>query len=181
MSARLSKRRMKLSATLLTLACLWQPLIHAEPVVAMKITSPDFSEGEMIPARFTCDGANVSPRLDIAGVPAGARSLVLIVDDPDAPAGTWNHWLLWNIDPATKKIAGGSVPTGAIQGRSDFGQERYIGPSPPSGTHRYFFRLLALDAKLDLPAGAGRAALDTALRGHVLMKAELLGRYRRSP
>ena len=147
----------------------------------MKITSPDFPEGGMIPARFTCDGANVNPRLDIAGVPAGARSLVLIVDDPDAPAGTWNHWLLWNIDPATTMIAGGSVPAGAIQGRSDFGQEKYIGPSPPSGTHRYFFRLLALDAKLYLPAGTGRAALETALRGHALMKAELMGRYRRSP
>ena len=172
---------MKLPATLLALGCLWPLLVQAEPAASMKITSPDFSADGMIPARFTSDGANVNPRLDIAGVPAEARSLVLIVDDPDAPAGTWNHWLLWNINPATAMIAGGSVPSGAVQGRSDFGQEKYIGPSPPSGTHRYFFRLLALDAKLDLPAGAGRAALDKAVRGHVLMKAELMGRYRRSP
>ena len=172
---------MKAPAALLALACLLPLLVQAEPAAAMKITSPDFSEDGMIPARFTCDGANVNPRLDIAGVPARARSLVLIVDDPDAPVGTWNHWLLWNIDPATTKIAENSVPAGAVQGRSDFGQEKYIGPSPPSGTHRYFFRLLALDAKLDLPAGAGRAALETALRGHVLMRADLMGRYRRSP
>jgi len=172
---------MNILKTLLALACLWPLLAQAEPAAAMKIASPDFPEGGMIPARFTCDGTNVNPRLDITGVPAGARSLVLIVDDPDAPAGTWNHWLLWNIDPGTTKIAAGAVPSGAVQGRSDFGQEKYIGPSPPSGTHRYFFRLLALDAKLDLPAGADRAALETALRGHILMRAELMGRYRRSP
>ena len=120
---------MSILKTLLALVCLLPLLVQAEPAPAMKIASP---------ARFTCDGANVNPRLDIAGVPAGARSLVLIVDDPDAPAGTWNHWLLWNIDPATTVIAGDSVPTGAIQGRSDFGQKKYIGASPPSGTHRYF-------------------------------------------
>ena len=135
----------------------------------------------MIPARFTCDGANVNPELEITGVPAGAKSLVLIVDDPDAPAGTWNHWLLWNIDPTTSKIAENSVPAGAVSGKSDFGRTNYIGPSPPSGTHRYYFRLLALDASPALPAGSERAALESAIRGHVLMKAELMGRYRRSP
>jgi Raf kinase inhibitor-like YbhB/YbcL family protein len=126
---------MSILKTLLALVCLLPLLIQAELAAAMKIASQVFAQGEMIPARFTCDGANANPRLDIAGVPAGARSLALVVDDPDAPAGTWNHWLLWNINQATTVIAGDSVPTGAIQGRSDFGQKKYIGPSPPSGTH----------------------------------------------
>lgn len=146
----------------------------------MKITSPAFANGEMIPKLFTADGANVNPELDIADVPDQAKSLVLIVDDPDAPAGTWNHWLLWNIDPRTARIDEDSTPAGAVAGRNDFGQTKYLGPSPPSGTHKYLFRLLALDAVLDLRAGSDRAALDRALAGHVLATAELAGRYSRA-
>lgn len=146
----------------------------------MRITSPDFSHGEMIPKMFTADGANVNPELDITGVPDAAKSLVLIVDDPDAPAGTWNHWLLWNIDPETTRIAGDSVPAGAVAGRNDFGRSEYLGPSPPSGIHRYHFRLLALDTTLDLRAGSDRAALERAVRGHVLATAEFAGRYTRT-
>ncbi len=151
----------------------------AQDSANMKISSPSFRDGEMIPARFTADSLNVNPELHITGVPAGTRCLVLIVDDPDAPAGTWNHWLLWNIDPATDKIAENSVPSGAIAGRNDFGKTGYLGPSPPSGTHRYFFRLFALDTAPELPAGASRAELDKALRGRVLAEATLMGRYRR--
>jgi hypothetical protein len=172
---------MKTLALSLAVACLWPAFIQAEPTPPMKITSPSFSEDGMIPARFTCNGPNVNPELDISGVPAGAKSLVLIVDDPDAPAGTWNHWLVWNIAPTTAQIAENSIPPGALQGLSDFGSEKYLGPSPPSGTHRYFFRLLALDTKLNLPAGAERPALDKAVHGHVLMTSELMGRYKRSP
>ena len=146
---------------------------------AMKITSPAFADGAMIPAKFTADGANVNPALGISGIPDNAKSLVLIMDDPDAPRGTWNHWLLWNIDPSTTMIAEDSVPRGATSGRNDFGDTRYRGPSPPSGTHRYFFRLLALDSTLDLPTGADRAALDRAVKNHVVAEAVLAGRYSR--
>ena len=148
----------------------------AEP---MQISSPAFADGATIPAKFTADGADINPALVISGVPAGAKSLVLIMDDPDAPGGTWNHWLLWNLGPATTTIAEDSTPAGAVAGRNDFGETLYRGPSPPSGTHRYFFRLLALDTKLDLPAGADRAALDRAVKDHVLARAVLMGLYSR--
>lgn len=132
----------------------------------------------MIPARFAADGANVNPPLAIAGVPAKAKSLVLIVDDPDAPGGTWNHWLLWNIATDTASIEEDSVPAGAIAGKNGFGRTVYLGPAPPSGTHRYFFRLLALDTHLDLKPGSDRAQLDLAMKGHIIATAELMGRYK---
>jgi Raf kinase inhibitor-like YbhB/YbcL family protein len=150
-----------------------------EPATTMKITTHAFSERRPIPERFTADGRNINPPLVISGVPAGTKSLVLIVDDPDAPMGTWNHWLVWNIGPGTSGIPEDSVPRGAVVGRNDAGTAAYAGPSPPRGTHRYYFRLYALDTKLDLPAGSGRPALDAAMRSHILAKAELLGRYGR--
>jgi hypothetical protein len=162
-------------------ACLCAPGIFAEEKPAMKISSPDFTEGAAIPARFTCDGADINPALAIEGVPAQAKSLVLIVDDPDAPMGTWNHWLVWNIAPSTGKIAADSVPAGAVQGRSDFGTAKYGGPCPPSGTHRYYFRLYALDTTLSLESKADRKALDKAISGHVIASAGLMGRYSRAP
>jgi hypothetical protein len=143
----------------------------------MRLSSPDFAQGASIPARFTCEGQNGSPTLAIAGVPAGAQSLVLIVDDPDAPSGTFTHWLIWNIPPGTKSLVGGALPGGAVQGTNDFGSLGYSGPCPPSGTHRYFFRLSALDASLHLAAGASREDVEGAMRGHVLGSAELMGRY----
>ena len=146
----------------------------------MKISSPDFNEGGSIPSRFTCDGANVNPALNISEVPAGAKSLLLIVDDPDAPAGTWTHWLMWNLTPDLQEIAAGSVPAEAVQGLNDFHRNNYGGPCPPSGTHRYFFRCFALDAVLELPASSNRKALDQAMRGHVVAEAGLMGRYARS-
>lgn len=155
-------------------------LLHAASGTDMSLTSPDFTEGAAIPSRFTTDGADIHPALDISGIPPGTKSLVLIVDDPDAPAGTWNHWLLWNIDPATTGIPAGTVPPGAIQGRSDFGTAKYTGPSPPSGTHRYYFRLFALASTLSLPPGSTRPALDQALQGRILATATFMGRYSRS-
>src|SRR5215467_6043491 len=126
----------------------------------MKITSSAFNEGGNIPSKFTCDGSDTSPPLQIAGVPSGAKSLVLIVDDPDAPGGLFTHWLAWNIDPGTGRLAEKGLPRGAIQGVNDFGRQGYSGPCPPSGTHRYFFRLFVLDQTLDLKAGARRSALE---------------------
>lgn len=146
----------------------------------MKISTRTFSGTRPIPARFTADGKNVNPPLSISGVPSSARSLALIVDDPDAPSGTWTHWLLWNISPKTASIGEDSVPDGAVAGANDFGQTKYLGPSPPSGTHRYYFRLFALDHALNLPAGSSRIAVQDALRDHVLAKCEMVGRYARA-
>jgi len=144
----------------------------------MKITSSAFQQGGNIPSKFSCDGANTSPPLEIGDVPSGAKSLVLIVDDPDAPSGLFTHWAVWNISPQTSTIAEGSTPKG-VQGTNDFGKSGYGGPCPPSGTHRYYFKIFALDRELDLPFGAKRGQLDTAIKGHVIAQGELMGRYSR--
>lgn len=155
--------------------------IHAEEktMSELAITSPAFSHNGMIPKRYTCDGADVSPPLAIGNVPEGTKSLALIVDDPDAPAGTWVHWVVWNIEPGTREIPEHSVPPGALQGTNDFGKQKYGGPCPPSGTHRYFFKLYALNAPLALAGGARKAKVEEAMGGHLLGKAELIGLYRR--
>jgi len=143
----------------------------------MKLSSPAFQNNALIPARYTCDGENVNPPLAISEVPAGAQGLALIVDDPDASRGDWVHWLLWNIDPTVTAIAENSTP--AVQGTTDFGKAAWGGPCPPSGTHRYFFKLYALDLRLELPATAKKAELLSAMRGHILEEAELVGAYKR--
>lgn len=143
----------------------------------LRISSPAFADGQSIPARHAYRAENFSPPLEIAGVPPGAKSLALIVDDPDAPVGTWVHWLLANLPPETAAMAEGKVPEGAIVGKNDFGAAAWGGPAPPSGTHRYFFRLVALDAKLDLKPGFTRAQLEGAMKGHVLRSAQTMGTY----
>jgi len=142
----------------------------------MKITSSAFHEGANIPSKFTCDGSDTSPPLQIAGVPSGAKSLVLIVDDPDAPSGLFTHWLVWNIPPQSGSIAEGSAPQG-VQGANDFGKSGYRGPCPPPGTHRYSFKIFALDRELELRSGAKRSQVDAAMKGHVIAQGELVGRY----
>ncbi len=144
----------------------------------MKITSSAFQQGGSIPSKFSCDGANTSPPLQISDVPSEAKGLVLIVDDPDAPSGLFTHWAVWNISPQTSTIGEGSTPKG-VQGTNDFGRSGYGGPCPPSGTHRYYFKIFALDRELDLPAGARRGQLDAAMKGHVIAQDELMGRYSR--
>ena len=144
---------------------------------SISITSSSFQAGGDIPAKFTCDGTNVSPALQIGGVPNEAKSLVLIVDDPDAPRGLFTHWIIWNIDPKTTRVAENSAPAAGVQGTNDFGKRNYGGPCPPWGTHRYFFKIFALDTKLELKPNARRAELDAAMRGHVLAQGELMGRY----
>ena len=148
-----------------------------EAMVELKIESPAFGENEKIPAKFTCDADNINPQLDISGVSQEAASLVLVVDDPDAPVGTWVHWTIWNIDPGTTSISENSVPAGAVEGVTDFGVPGYGGPCPPSGTHRYFFKLFALDTTLDLDPSATAADLEAAIQGHVLDSVELVGLY----
>jgi len=146
----------------------------------MKISSPAFGEQQKIPAKYTCDGANINPALTIEGVPDRAQSLVLIVDDPDAPGGIWTHWTVWNISPKTEAIDENSVPEGAVEGQTSFGRPGWGGPCPPSGTHRYFFKLFALDAKLDLAASAGIAELEAATKGHIIESTQSVGLYSRS-
>lgn len=151
--------------------------MEEEAAAELMIGSPAFNANEMIPVKFTCDADNVNPQLDISGVSQEAVSLALIVDDPDAPGGTWVHWTIWNIDPGTTSISENSVPEGAVEGVTDFGVPGYGGPCPPSGTHRYFFKLFALDTMLDLDSTASAADIEAAIQGHVLGSAELVGLY----
>jgi len=144
----------------------------------MKITSSAFQDGGNIPSKFTCDGGDINPPLQIAEVPSGAKSLALVVDDPDAPSGLFTHWMVWNISPQTNTIAEGSTPKG-VHGINDFGKSGYGGPCPPSGTHRYYFKIFALDRELDLPPGTKRNQLVAAMKGHVVAQGELMGRYSR--
>ena len=152
--------------------------------MAIQLTSTAFIEGAMIPQRYTCDGENISPPLVWAGVPSGTRSLALICDDPDAPVGTWDHWVLYNI-PADTAGLQESIPektildTGAVHGSNSWGRIGYGGPCPPGGTHRYFFKLFALDTLLDLKSGATTSQLLEAMEGHVLTQGQLMGKYRR--
>ncbi len=145
----------------------------------LSIASPAFAPNGTIPSKHTCDGRNVSPPLTIGNVPKEAKSLALIVDDPDAPRGTWVHWVVWNIPPGAGEFRENSVPPGAIQGTNDFRNRNYGGPCPPSGTHRYFFKLYALDGVPSLPPSASKADLERAMQGHILAQAELVGLYRR--
>jgi Raf kinase inhibitor-like YbhB/YbcL family protein len=159
-------------------------LAQKDPKVstAFKLTSTAFKEGETIPGSYTCDGVNVSPSLEWSGVPATAKTLALICDDPDAPAGTWVHWVLYNLPaanmglienvPATEQLKGGGV-----QGTNDFRKVGYGGPCPPSGTHRYFFKLYALDSELPLKPGATKGDLVKAMEGHIVGQTQLMGRY----
>lgn len=147
----------------------------------MKLTSPVFEYNDPIPSKYTCDGDNVNPPLFIKNVPPNTKSLVLIVDDPDAPVKIWAHWILFNIAPKTKEIVENSVPVGAVQGETSFGKPGYGGPCPPGGTHRYFFKLYALDTKLSVSSKATKEAVETLMKGHILAQTELLGVYSREP
>ena len=144
----------------------------------IKITSSAFQEGGNIPSKFTCDGSDTSPPLQVTGIPSETKALVLIADDPDAPSGLFTHWLVWNIPSQTNSIAEGSAPKG-VHGANDFGKSGYRGPCPPPGTHRYSFKIFALDRELDLQSGAKRSQVDAAMKGHVIAQGELIGRYSR--
>lgn len=150
----------------------------------MHLSSPAFEHNALMPSRFTCDGFDVSPPLLIGDAPADTVSFVLLVDDPDAPDPAapkmvWDHWVLWNIDPATSEIAEGSIPSGAVQGTNSWGRTDYGGPCPPIGIHRYFFKLIALDTTLSLAPSATKADVEASIEGHVLARTELIGTYGR--
>jgi len=150
----------------------------------IKITSSAFQDGGLIPAKYTCDGADVSPPLQWDNVPQTAKSIALICDDPDAPMGTFVHWVLFNLPAEIRQLsekvaADKTLPSGARQGTSGFGRVGYGGPCPPSGTHRYFFKIYALDTTLDLPAGARKSDLLKVMEGHILGQGQLVGKYKR--
>lgn len=150
----------------------------------MKLSSSAFREGEMIPQVYTCDGRDASPPLAWSDVPAGAKSLVLICDDPDAPVGTWVHWVLFDLPPDLNGLPEGVTASelakqGSRQGMNSWKRASYGGPCPPSGTHRYFFKLYALDARLALGDSATAKDVQAAIKGHILAEAQLMGRYRR--
>ena len=153
--------------------------------MTMVLTSSAFPDGGMIPSTFTCDGRNVSPPLAWGPPPAGTKSFALISDDPDAPVGTWVHWVVYNLPPSVRHLPEALPPDTersdrTRQGLTDFGRIGYGGPCPPSGTHRYFFKLYALDTVLSLEPAASKAKLEEAMRGHILGQAHLIGTYRRA-
>lgn len=137
-----------------------------------------FESNNLIPSKYTCDGENVNPPLVIEGIPEESRSLILIIDDPDAPMETWNHWVVWNIPPTARKIKENTVP--GTEGISTYRRHSYGGPCPPSGTHRYFFKVYALGTQLDLSEDSTKKDVENAMRSHVLAVGELIGLYRRS-
>ena len=159
-----------------------QPTVTLElltPTQNMKITSPVFNANEKIPDQYTCNGPNTNPPLNFGDIPPAAETLVLIVHDPDAPAGDWIHWLVWNISAKTDGIAEDTVPENAVQGTNDFDKANYDGPCPPSGTHRYVFELYALNSKLELPSTVKLKELEAAMQGKVIAKTDLVGVYSR--
>lgn len=145
----------------------------------LTLSSSAFTHEGNIPSRYTCDGEDINPPLAISNIPEGTQSLALIVDDPDAPVGDWVHWLMWNISPKTEKIGENSVPENAVEGMTDFGRVGWGGPCPPSGVHRYQFKLYALDTILNLPQSTKKRDLEKAMQGHILDEAKLIGLYKR--
>ena len=142
----------------------------------MKLTSPEFNNNGFIPQKFTCEGEDINPPLVMESIPAEAKRLALIIDDPDAPVGTFIHWVVYDI-PVISRIEENSIP--GKQGTNDFRRRNYGGPCPPSGTHRYFFKVYALDERLELAEGINKAGLEKAMEGHLLAKTELIGLYRK--
>lgn len=143
----------------------------------MKIESPEFQNNQTLPGRYTCEGLGVNPPLEFSDVPASSKSLVLVVEDPDAPSGTYIHWLVWNILPQTLGIGENSAPNGATEGLTSAGTKGYVSPCPPTGTHHYIFKLYALDDVLNLPPDTTFGQLERAMSGHVVASAQLTGLY----
>jgi len=142
----------------------------------LNVLSAAFNHGGQIPKKYTCEGEDVNPPLEISNLPTGTKTVALIVEDPDAPHGTFDHWIAWNIPP-NKTIAENSLP--GMNGTNGFGKTGYGGPCPPSGSHRYFFKVYALDTKLDLPAASDKKALQQAMKGHILAKGEMMAHYKK--
>ncbi|OQP59892.1 phosphatidylethanolamine-binding protein [Niastella vici] len=148
----------------------------AVKTAVLNVHSAAFSQGGQIPEKYSCEGDDINPPLEISNLPAETKTVAIIVEDPDAPHGTFDHWLVWNIPP-NEHIAENSRP--GINGTNSFGKTGYGGPCPPSGSHRYFFKVFAIDTKLDLLAGSHKKELQQAMKGHILAKGELMGHYKK--
>lgn len=164
--------------------CFWRMRFANAPEITinsnnMQITSPAFAEGENIPPKYSCDGDKINPPFNFSGIPENAKSLVFIMDDPDVPVGIFTHWIIWNIGPNVTEIAENSVPKNATQGVTSANTNSYVGPCPPVGTHRYFFKLYALNKELQLDQSAKVGELMKAMEGHTVARAELMGTYGR--
>jgi len=161
-----------------------RPAVQKETQMEIKLTSASFRQGESIPRQYTCDGVNISPPLEWSGVPKAGKTIAIIADDPDAPSGTWVHWVLYNLPAEIIGMVENQPPSenlkaGGFQGVNDFKKVGYGGPCPPSGTHRYVFKIYALDAELPLKAGATKADLEKAMEGHIVAQGQLVGTYSR--
>src|SRR5271169_5131444 len=176
--AMLSARRLTVILLFLSLF-FYSSFMEAQNMSTLKISSPAFKHNGHIPPKYTCDGIDINPPLTIENTPPGTKSFALIVDDPDAPAGTWVHWVIWNMGSDVQTIEENTVPTGASEGVNDFRKQNYGGPCPPSGTHRYFFKLYALDRSLTLNKNTTKADLERAMKGHIIAQSEVIGLYAR--
>ncbi len=156
-----------------------------ENMEKISVLAEGFNEGDIIPDEFTCNGKDISPSISLKGIPEGTKSIALIMDDPDAPGGTFVHWIIYDIPSRTQNLPKGMPPDktladGSMQGMTDFGQPGYGGPCPPPGKpHRYFFKVYALDMKINLPAGASKNQVESAMKGHILADGVLMGKYQR--
>lgn len=167
-----------LIAVLITGGCIFTPKSKTPiTIIAMKLESLVFTHDQFLPTKYTCDGTSINPSFKISEVPNNAKSLVLIVDDPDAPSGDFVHWLLWNIDPKTTTIEEDSVPTGATQGTNSENEAKYTAPCPPTGVHHYNFKIYALDTKLNLPSSTDKTGLLSAMQGHIVNGTTMIGLY----
>jgi Raf kinase inhibitor-like YbhB/YbcL family protein len=179
-----ARRSIAASVALAGLPAALNVVASEEVSMAFTLTSAVFTEGSAIPSQYTCDGQDASPPLAWTDPPAGTKAFALISDDPDAPMGTWVHWVAYNLPSSLRQLKEGlsteeQLSDGTRQGTTDFGRTGYGGPCPPSGTHRYFFKLYALDTTLSLAPGATKKQLEAAMQGHVLAQAQLMGTYRR--
>ncbi len=169
---------------LMVIVCSFVAIVEGDKQMTIKVTSSAFKEGGMIPAKYTCDGQNISPPIKWEQVPKDTKSFALISDDPDAPIGVWVHWVMWNIPAEVNELAEGipavkELQNGSKQGITDFQQHGYGGPCPPGGTHRYYFKIYALDAMLDLPDKTTKKDLVAAMKYHILAEGSLMGKYQR--
>jgi Raf kinase inhibitor-like YbhB/YbcL family protein len=146
-------------------------------IKTLKISSDSFNNNEIIPSVYTCEGENINPPLRINTIPEGSEYFALIVEDPDAPKGVFTHWIAWNIPPS--HLIDEHSLTGGIEGLNDYGVHHYMGPCPPSGTHRYLFKIYALDSKIDLENSSSKEALEKAMQGHIIAYGELIGLYKK--
>src|SRR4030095_4782705 len=150
--------------------------VTAITAATLQVSSSAFKDNGVIPVKYTCEGENINPAISVQNIPQQTKSLALILDDPDAPNGGFNHWIMWNIDPSAT-INENSAP--GTQGKNGAGKISYTGPCPPSGTHHYHFKVYALDTKLDLESGADKTQLENAIKGHIVVSGELIGLYKK--